>query len=389
MKTIKRIGLAALAALALTSLVGTASVSAAGIQAGKYPSRLAANNSGNHTLLVAGASIECSGANIVAPTSSVGVKESVTVTPYYSSCFGFFQYKSIEMNGCSFILHPTSETLDIGPAGCGPITRNTEFCNIGIPAQNGLKATFTNTGSGESAKVEIKVNATGIKYTTSGPMCGVHTYTDGKYTGTWNAYGETQTGAITSLQVNNTFLAGLQLAAKGFTADAYPVPVTGNQTSAEQIFEGFNGSTGNCKTVQYNGTLSSQSTSLSVEPVFGSCTFGGFPADVNTNHCVWKFDAEPVSMTGQMSPSCSAGKSMDIKVYLGVDKKTLLCTVSIEPGATSGGATFGNAGSGSTRKVEVVANISGMKFTTSGTLCPEGPATTAKFKGNSALLAGV
>jgi hypothetical protein len=143
--------------------------------------------------------------------------ETLSATVADPTC-NFFGSLPMKTNGCNFILRPGAETetnkfdgtIEIGPPGCGPITLKSEICEITIGAQSGLAASFQNSGSGSTAAVTVNLNATKLKYTTSGSFCGgaKTSHEDGTYKASWLLNGNsggTQKGIHVGHKINQGF----------------------------------------------------------------------------------------------------------------------------------------------------------------------------------------
>lgn len=192
MKFLKMLGLAIVAALALSAVVASAA-SASKFQSANYPAKITGSQVGEHVFTIESElKTKCKKATFEGSLSAAS--ETLTITPTYSECTSFGISSTIKFNECTYVFHAGAElsanhfagTTDVScPAG-KVITITTATCEVQVGAQTGLGSLeYVNEASG---KVTVKANVTGIKYnkTKDGFLCplnGTGTKEDGKYEG--------------------------------------------------------------------------------------------------------------------------------------------------------------------------------------------------------------
>ncbi len=368
MKRMKTMALAVAITAMLTATVGAAGASASGFVAGSYPAELKAAPTATHYITTKSTSMQCE--PFTFRSSMSGPSESISSGLTEGTCWQGIVSAPINMGSCNFTLKPGSGgtgtgTISIGPAGCGPITIKGP-CQISIPAQTGLSATYSNTGSGTTAKVEISVNASGLVYTQGSGCASEGTYSDGSWKGTWALSATDLSGNSTSISVSSTLPNGLFLSGKEsgeasqqprLEAEHYPATFTSEIASAH-VFT-TNPGVVSCKSVGFSGTLSGSSNTFSATPAYGKCTTET-PVVMNSCRYVLHVSNAGPPYVGTADVSCtSGGDAIEIRIPG--------CTVKI--GAQSGlsGVTYTNEGTASSRKVKVSLNVTGISYNECGT----------------------
>jgi hypothetical protein len=206
---LKLLGLAAVAALALSSF--TASVASADVlTVESLPTTLTGAQEGLDVLKVHAGETRCTtvkyqGTVATSPTTTI------TVTPTFSGCTFTGLAGAIDMNGCDYLFHinsaagTTTGTTDIVcPAGqeitiTAPAV-GTKKCIVHIPPQTGLgSVTYTNVGVPPTSELTLSLALTGIKYSQtagtaeSGNCLTADSTTTGTYTGKALITGENET----------------------------------------------------------------------------------------------------------------------------------------------------------------------------------------------------
>lgn len=146
--------------------------------------------------------------------------------------------------------------------------------------------------------------------------------------------------------------------ADDFTAEKYPVTLTGKNLAANDQFIMTTG-TVNCKTASYTGTVSAATTRVVVTPSYSNCTAFGFPAIIDVNGCRYEFNIG-AGTTGDADIGCDIGTAITVTA---ISAGTVKCNVFIS-GQTliTGTMTYSNTGSGTTREVVVNASLSGIDY---------------------------
>jgi hypothetical protein len=177
---LKMLGLAVVAALALTAVVASAA-QAASFHSEAETTSLTGTQTGNHVFNAAGAKITCKNATFTG-TQTGTVANDVTVGASYKNCSFLFFNVNVNMNGCEYTFH-SNNTVDVVGAACKGITYEGAGCKVVVGAQSGLSTVgFATAGAGSSRTINVSPNVTGIKYTSSGlcPENGTN-LTNGKY----------------------------------------------------------------------------------------------------------------------------------------------------------------------------------------------------------------
>jgi hypothetical protein len=376
LKRIRRLGLSALGALALTASIGVASASASGFVATGDPFFATVNGTatGTHTIGFAGNTASCTGANFQGEIDEPS--ESINPSLSTPSCGG----QSLALNGCTFSFHPGAEkspgvfggTADTGPSGCGPIgPYKFAACSVSFYPSTGLAATFENKGSGAEATVAITINATNFQYKVSPAGCGTNKIENGTYKGSWTVKA-TRNGSQVGLQVQSKLPVALGIGTEKAQLEAthYPVSIAGAAEGGSPTWKLLGGSM-SCKSAQYGATASGPTASLPVSVSYSDCSaFGSLPMSVSSNGCTYVFN-----FSGTEDVSCPEGKSMEFLVYVSEaarkEGKAPICVVKFA--AQTGLASLG-FGSVNYQAISVASNLSKIKYTQvrNSFLCPAG-----------------
>ncbi len=170
MKHVKILMLALLAACAV-SAVSTSGASAALLalfHCDSYPCMVLAPVTGGVFKIGSGAEIKCTAGHFTSGTLTSD-SEWLLVTPVYQSCKAFgFASATVNMGNCNYEFH-TDGTVDIEPAGCGPIkiTAALTSCEVQVPSQTGLSTALYSEGEVNASGtmiVLVKAEVTKIKY---------------------------------------------------------------------------------------------------------------------------------------------------------------------------------------------------------------------------------
>lgn len=391
MKRFKQLALVVFAALALTGLTGVASASASGFEAEQYPATVSLGDTEGQILKFQSFTTLC------APFTTTGTElgaPSETLTTTFSDASCSFWAVKLNWNGCKLIFHPQHEgigvgTLEIGPAGCGPITLGSNFCQITIGPQTGIDAWYKNEGSGSGSTVKISASGAGFDYTqVSGTKCEHKSFSNGQWTGEWTAEassGGSQTGLRVVQKLHKPIaMIGGEGSGKvpQLAAASYPVSLDGEQTEAFYLKTGI-GSL-QCATTLFSGTLSSGTNQPTLDAQYWGCALAGITAKVAMNGCRYVLNvdgalsAPPYFGNGEIT--CPEGKEMTLTSKVGELTK---CTVTIPDQMTYGdGVTFENKAWGA---VQVGVKLLGIKHhTQAGSgfgVCATGDHTNGTYTG--------
>jgi hypothetical protein len=308
---------------------------------------------------------------------------------------GHAKQGKIKTNGCQLTFHPGAEaegkfggTFDIGPSGCGPISYQPAGCTLTIGSQNGLAATFANSGEGSSATVDIEIQISNPNYTQTGAGCGkTGTFENGYFKGVWHVTGFSPSGELIGIQVGpiGLCLAGEKSEEKAkqpqFEAEKYPVPLTGVQDAASKHVLQTNSGPLKWGSVAYAGTLASTASEVKVTPTYAECKQQGIAATVKANSCYYVLHISNAGppYVGTYDVACS-------KVGDVIEIKTAACTTTVGSQTGLGGVAYTNAGTGSGRYVKVSYTTTGIKYTESGIGCSKtGTFETGTYSGGTSL----
>jgi hypothetical protein len=359
-KSIKTLGIAAAAALALIAFVGAASASAATyFKSQTEPEIWSGSLSGKPHTLVLNDGLSCSRVFFSGEATSQ-MSEDLTVTPELGECNFRNTARNWQMHGCKYRFH-TNATMDI--VGCVTpmeLLVPESGCSIKIGNQSGLGTVhYANVGAGSS--VTMSAHLTNMEYTRSAPCGYGGTFKDGTYTGEWTVKGSTLGGAPASVEVASTPPPPPPPFTQ-FAAEEAPVTIGG--TGSGKRASAIAGNVLQCKSYVLSGTSTSvTSESLTLTPTYKECTVGG--------------EAEPNSSvtSGGCSYVFHANGKFDIAgANCGSEPITIArvgCVVTIGP--QSGiytGFTFTNEGSGTLRSVSIAgATTESVTYTATGPNC--------------------
>lgn len=335
---IKTLGLAVIAALALSVTAGASSASA-GYFAVTAGTTGYTGSPGTQTYALSGGRTgTCAGEYL----SGTVTNQDKTLSPYMPdmSCESFEGPVSWKMNGCKISFTPGVEgtgpgTFTIGPAGCSPISLTSKYCTRLIGAQSG-KASFSNQGSGVAISIQEAFLQSSVAK--ESPTCKPETIS---YFASWTVTPNNGVVQLTSSQV------GVYLGGSGFAAESYPVSLTGTQDATSVTTLTRASRQYKCTQADMAGQLASTSGTLTLAPKYTGCLayVGGItmPAEIEANSCAYT-----VGSTGSFGVSCSeAGDAIKITLYSNTTKQSEgipLCVYRIAPqtsGSTIGLSTFG------------------------------------------------
>jgi hypothetical protein len=379
-KTVKRIGLAAMAALALTAIGGVASASAS---SGFLPSAVPASFEGSPT---AGFNInvlkwpdgttcemplklrDADGASPPSPTTRMVPS---TTTGRTCSLRAWGGDATLVMNGCDFILNPGRGSFDIGPAGCGPIRLDWLFCSMSIYPKSGLSATYQNKGGGST--VQVDAAAQGLRTERSGG-CGSATGSIDYYA-QWTITAKDQLSTPTNVQVAS--IPGIYLAGAGaavvadqprFEADSYTKQIAG---AGINRFANVAGSVV-CSSASLAGALSAPNAALSLDATYASCMGNGtYPSLVDMNSCNYVVSASNAGppYSGTLGIACDTpGDVIEFNSYSGTGFRVLVCSSKLSPQSGLGSIALSHLYDSTAKKTGIAlgVNVSGVKYEISG-----------------------
>jgi len=139
----------------------------------------------------------------------------------------------------------------------------------------------------------------------------------------------------------------------------------------------------NCETATFLGTgfITPPTSTLDVSPSYGGCEFLlVLGVAVEMNGCTYHFNepqstGNPAVFTGTVNVVCPVTEGVEDKIRFSAAG----CTVTVGSQSNLGTVTYTNEGG----VVHVEANITGIKYTQSGTCLPNGTFTNGTYKGTA------
>jgi hypothetical protein len=362
-KRIKILGLAVVAAMALSAVAGAASASATQFRAEEYPTTVNGTQTSIQKLTKPGGnSFSCSTVNTTGTLSAAA--KTVTVTPEMKSCTYAGLNATVNPNSCKYVLTSTNEaapftgTLDISCSKGGDSIEvlGAAGCFLKIPAQSGLAASLANDDSSiksRNRKVTVSLNATGVKYE-GNCFSDVGLHSDGTLTGTSviKGYNTPAAHAVGVYLANEQVNSPPLFSNEGVGGTIVSEPVT---TMHIQV----NGQTASCTNFALSGGMPAfgdEKLDLNVS-AWSGCYYGGEFA-VNPNGCSMRLRAttgEGTSIWGVLDVNCPAGKAFTFT--------SLGCSYSIPAQTNRSQMNYANAGAGASRTVTATFGVSGLKYT--------------------------
>lgn len=410
MRRIKNLSLAAFAAMALTAALGAAGASASQLNAESYPTTIGSSNPyGQQAWLFHSTQQHCDAPQLSGSLSGAASKLSASAAD--GKCYDNFSAGTeLKTHGCSFTYRPGAKTesgtfkgtVDIVcPAG-----QTISFsgggslaCQVTVPAQQEIPATYENVGVGKERAVKVTVNETSLQHSqVSGSNCGsIGSYGDGAWSGSWKIQGANGFGSVGIWLTGEGFeLPPAGIAINGtppkLVAGTYPISIAGDQNAGGQHVLTLAGWTLKCTTAKLTSSASAATAQFSVTPEYSGCTMSGLSSTVNTNGCTYTFNVlnQPPSgstYAGHADISCPAGKSIQIVTKSGTGQ--LVCTFTIGTQTTdSGGLSFTNESSTSTIGLGLsIKGIDHQQVKGEGlAACTSGSYTTGSYTGSSTLV---
>jgi hypothetical protein len=123
-----------------------------------------------------------------------------------------------------------------------------------------------------------------------------------------------------------------------------------------------NAGTVTCTEAEFSGNQAAKTVgTVQVTPAYNECTaFGFLSYAVDEKSCTYTFNATGSPLHGGVTIDCSGSDKITMSVFG--------CTVTVGP-QTADTVSYINTGSGSSRTVDVKAEITGLTYTQSGFLC--------------------
>jgi len=370
-KRIRRLGLGVAMALALTATAGVATASASGgFAADTYPA--AVNASGGQFKLTAGAwTKEC--ASPVLNATMKGPVHSLSLGQTKAGACG--SGGSVNMNGCQLILHPSTQTAEIGPSGCSPITVLSSCGQISIPAQTGIPLTYAGYHYADGIDV-----VTGVKVSGTVTLSGLASFclgtTKGTLTANWNFVITNESKEIGLGAFRDYTPIGISLTNEKHprtTAQVFPVNLAAHPAGETvTVVEKLGSASMNlkCKTADLGGgELTKEAESVfSLSGAYGGdfsggkyCTSSFGYMTVNMNSCSYSLpEIEQIGGIYTVKGTAISCSKAEDAITLSIGGNG--CTIRIPPQALAGTVT--NAGWGMGAEIELDLSTTGLEYET-------------------------
>jgi hypothetical protein len=338
-----------------------------------YPATLVGENH-NSMYLKTNIPIHCQSSSfstkLNSPTDEVGIAPSFPFSSCEAQMLQSWVTVTVSMNSCKFILQPNG-TVDIGPAGCGPIKIFGQACEQLIPAQSNVGSAQRYAVSG--GKVAVDLELSGLQYTSSGWACGPSgSYSNGFLSGTWNIGAKGPAGEALGIQVSERLPDGVYLTGTAgqsgnlprLEAERFPVLLDGESGASTYVVKTKAG-TLKCSAASFAGSAASSTDTIAGTPSFAGCklatVYGDIGMTASVNGCSYEYSvAGSGPYSGQMTLNCPSGKSLELKGGG--------CSVTL-PAQTLGSVAYGATGSGPYRAVTTSVSGSTIKSSSTGFLC--------------------
>jgi hypothetical protein len=169
--------------------------------------------------------------------------------------------------------------------------------------------------------------------------------------------------AIMAVMAMSAVVASATASADEITSETSPTFMNGNQVGFGDVLTTTAGVV-KCKEIVYlTGAIATPTTAITVTPVYPlkaldgtqNCTGFGFPAEVLTNGCAYKFTINGGgATTGGFDIICPENKEITMIATSGPTTK---CVLHIPPQNISSGVTYSNSGAGTTREISIGMNF--------------------------------
>jgi hypothetical protein len=184
-RNLKVMGLAVVAALALTAVVASAA-SAAEFHSSTTNTKITGAQTTTHQFVTDPGTVTCKKATF-SGEQAAKTAASITITPSYTECtlatiFGNIAV-TVNFNGCDYTFDATGLVHIECPAGKNVVVSG-PGCTVTVPAQTVNKVSYSNTGVAGARDIDVNAEASKIKYSYTGFTCGSGSGTEnGTYTG--------------------------------------------------------------------------------------------------------------------------------------------------------------------------------------------------------------
>lgn len=171
MNRMKTFGLAAVAALALTAMVGISSASAAEFHSNAASASLVGNQSNQHTFTSGGSSVTCNTATFTGTGSATKTSVEQDMHPAYSGCTAFgFASATVNTAGCNYEFSANTSTVNLEDCTNKGVTIHvsaffgTTTCHVFIKEQGGINKNTIATGKSTDTELKVVTASDNIEY---------------------------------------------------------------------------------------------------------------------------------------------------------------------------------------------------------------------------------
>jgi hypothetical protein len=330
---------------------------------------------GSDSLLFNAGKISCSTITY-GGTLSTKASSTVELTPTYSTCNAFgFSGVTIDVNGCKFVLHSSTELTDISCGAEKSIEVTASNCTLKISSQTGLtSSTYITQGRMPTRDIKAKLALTGLKYTQEGKgatPCTSSTFTDGSYTAEATLTGTNTSGEQVDLWSEDIPPTGR------FHSSVEHTTFDGEQSGEDMPT--FKIGTYKCSSIVYSATQTIKTPAqIPLTPTYSGCSNSLLGAvTITVNGCQWIFEApESGGEPNKLEIYCP---SSPIEITFGK-----ACLVTVGSQNLTSGITYTTEGTTPKRDVKIDFNLSGLKYTQHSKTfpgCTAGTFTDGKWVG--------
>jgi hypothetical protein len=370
-KRFRNLGIAAIAAFALTVVFGGSVASASVVETESSSVTLnSVGSEGQHAFSTQQINTSCN-VPLLEGTVNNGAS-SIEASAKDSTC-SMFGTVPMKMNGCKFSYAPGRETskgvfegmVGIGGAGCVQIEIGSSktACWIALLPKTGYQATFENVGVGTGRSVKVTVNTGKLKLNQlGGTACSAGAYESGTWNGSWTIKGSSG-GSPVGMWVKafggELPTTGLAIAGSptSLTAGGYALAINGTSTTSQSMQMAAGKL--NCTSATFSSSISAATAEFPLSAAYSACTFAGLSAKVAMNGCSYTLSVanHAAPFNGSASIACPAGKAIEI-VAPSVGSPKCIVTIGAQA-ADAGGVSYTNEASS---KVGVGLSLTGIDY---------------------------
>ncbi len=192
MRSLKALGLALVAALAMSAVAATGASAQFESEAADTVLDVTSNETQKFTYSSGGIAVECNEVTVESTVAGTATTE-VTAIPHYTDCEPILgNATAIDFNSCAYVFtladNATTGTAhiecDSGDSVTVTVGASGSLCSFHIGAQTVGNITYSVVGSGSSREIKLHPTVTGIDATRTGSaLCGAASSSTGTYVG--------------------------------------------------------------------------------------------------------------------------------------------------------------------------------------------------------------